>query len=221
MKKTTSKKGKKIEKFIANRYDYILKMFAQADKYRPVFDYVSKHGNYAYAITHAHMVIKVPLELCGIQYKEVEKFPHAENLFSQHISSEENICHVSNLVSGLLNSEYVWRKKMKECEKCNGEGLKTCKCCDYENDCRTCDGTGESDEAVPFAKIKLHNATQGSVSLFNRAYDGTLLNQIAMTAMMLGIDTMTFSNNKDLGKGCIVTLGEVKILIMPKAAIVD
>lgn len=195
-----------------NQYDYVLQLFAQGDTFRDCFNYVHPDGNYAYSVCEGHSAIRIPLSNCGKVYAPVDKFPKAGNLFTDHKIDTENKIATLELMGLFATMQLQWKAKKQACQKCKGDGTVKCKCCENEADCKSCNGSGDSDIDIPFALIQ----PQGkNVKLFGRVYHPRYLNQVLLTALALGAQQITFTNATAPTKGTIVKVADAEVLLMP------
>lgn len=197
----------------ANKYDYVLQMFAQEDSYRPTFKYISFAAGYAYAISEAMAVIRVPIGKCGKIYPAVEKYPSANKMYDEHVSHELHVISTADLLNQFAEMDFRWRTQKEKCKKCSGEGEIKCDHCDNTGNCKPCRGTGVSDIEPPFAQLRLHGK---QIKVFNKCYSPRFLNQILLTALAIDATSMTFSEAKEM-KSTIIRMDlDVEILIMPQ-----
>ncbi len=174
-----------------NKFDYVLQMYAQADSFRQVFKNINRQENYAYSISEAHAIIKVPIEKCGMTYKPVPKFPNAENMYKEHKTDSEHKILTTDLLSLFASSSNTWYAKKLKCAKCKGDGVVTCNHCDNEADCKSCKGTGESSKDVPFAALHVHGK---KLKFFDRLYHPRFINQMIIAAVITGATEITVLN---------------------------
>lgn len=196
---------------IPNQYDYVLQLFAQGDNFRECFNHVHQSGGFAYAVSEAHSAIKIPISNCGKVYEPVDKFPNVDNLFINHKIVSEHTITTLELMGLFAGTQLQWKAKKQACQKCKGDGTVKCKCCENEADCKSCNGSGESGNDIPFSLIR---PCGKNVKLFDRVYQPRYLNQVLLTAIVLGAQQITFTN-ADSNKGTIVKVADAEVLLMP------
>lgn len=187
--------------------DYLIRMFTGSDyHYRPIMTNVCLKNGFLYA-TDAHIVAKVNADLCIKEYSEIEKYPSADVIMSEHVSFEKKVISVDDFFTDLMKIEVCFKPKMIECSDCDGNGTKICEHCDSEYDCKTCSGTGE----VKGSEIELSG--ENDCIVFNRRYKLRYLDMILKTAIYLGVKEIEISNAESLN-GNIFYVGDFTILLM-------
>ena len=193
----------KIMKTIKN--DYLIRQFVGSDAIRPAMTKVNFDNGFVYA-TDAHILCKINADLCVQKYDSVEKYPDVEKVISEHEFIENKTVSVDNLFNDLMKIECCFKPKMIECERCGGSGQHHCDECDYENDCRTCKGTGE----VKGSEMVL--TSEYDCTLFGKKYKLKYLDLIIKTAVYTEVKEIEISNGK--GAGTIFKVGDFTILLM-------
>jgi hypothetical protein len=184
-------------------------MFVGHDSMRPILSQVSLKDGYLYA-TDGIILAKIKAELCCKTYVEVEKYPNAETVVSDHKSIEKKTVSVDQLFNELMKIEVCFKPKMIECSDCDGDGASICGCCGNEGDCNTCNGDGE----VPGKELELTGA-ESRCSLFNKDYGLPFIDTIIKTAVYTGVKEIEISNAEGT-RGTLFTVGDFTILLMPK-----
>lgn len=184
-----------IQKNKANQFDYILQMFTCEDSIREEFKHIHNDGEHCYAVRHAHVLMRVSKELCGLKHEAVRNYPNAKSIFDNNsIVFNENLftITIADLLSILADKKPQWEVQKKNCEKCKGNGYTTCNCCGSEVDCKDCDATGESDENLPYAYAEMSGE---DIKLNKRIYSPTYLNMVSMAFLAIGADTIIVHND--------------------------
>lgn len=142
------------------KYDYLLKTFLSTDfnfGFRPIQVPHTING-FTYA-TDSHILIKVPSNKTK-DYPQKES-PHFEALINQDVfdKGKSFILQSEDLFLALAKIQIAYAYGQKKCEKCEGNGYKTCECCEHENDCKECDGTGgvEDRSSVAVRSINIRD----------------------------------------------------------------
>lgn len=190
------------------RNDYCIRMFTDSgNNMSPAFNQVGLQDGYLYA-TNAHIVGKINADLCVKKYKEVEKFPNAESIISEHNSIEKKTVKVDVLFNDLMKIECCFKPKMIDCEQCEGTGTDTCYHCNSDHDCHDCKGEGE------IAGKELELTSEHDCELFGKKYKLNYLDLIIRTAVFIGVEEIEISNAKDFA-GTLFIVGDFTILLMP------
>lgn len=187
--------------------DYCIRMFVGHDNLRPAMHKVNFENGYLYS-TDAHIVAKIPANLCIHNYVPVEKYPNAEVIFNQHVSLEKKIVSVDTLFNELMKIEVCFKPKMVECDNCD-DGFCTCDHCNSEYECKECRGTGEK----PSNELVLSG--ENNCILFGVKYNLKYLDLILKTAIYTGVKEIEVSNPSDIYSGTIFCVGDFTILLMP------
>lgn len=191
------------------RNDYCIRMFVGSDTMRPAMTKVSLQDGYLYA-TNAWIVGKIKADLCIKNYIAVEKFPNAEKVISDHVSTEKKIVSVDTLFNDLMKIECCFKPKMIDCDSCDGDGVCVCDHCDSEYDCKKCHGKGE----MPGNELEL--TSEHDCVLFGRKYNLKYLDLIIRTAVYTGVKEIEISNGANETSGTVFTVEDFTILLMPR-----
>jgi hypothetical protein len=198
----------------ANNYDYVLSLFRSTDEMRPAMTKVFKQNNFLLA-TDSHSLILVDESLAGLEYEEDEKAPNALGLFDKIVFDTEQILDRDTFLSDIFSLESIWIQNYKYCKKCKGTGTKTCPCCDNENDCEECDGSGTSDDVEAFTKPYL--SCGDVIKLGTTTFDPNFLNRVLQVAYFLDEKQIIFKYPKnEKYKAVLFDVGKARIMIMPK-----
>jgi len=188
--------------------DYCIRQFVSSDTLRPAMTKVNLQDGYLYS-TDAHIVGKIKANLCVHNYIEVEKYPNAEKVISDHESTEKKIVSVNTLFDDLMKIECCFKPKMVDCDNCDGDGVCTCDNCDSKYDCKECNGTGEK------SGNELELTSEHDCILFNKKYKLKYLDLIIRTAVYTGVKEIEISNGKHETSGTVFSVGDFTILLMP------
>jgi hypothetical protein len=126
--------------------DELLYLFVSPDELRPKMVRPYQVGDVVYA-TDGNAIIKVPCSNLAIDYIQDYEFYEVDQFFDR---SNEDPINVQLDLEALTTwmSGLQMRPVYEECPTCEGSGTITCPCCDSENDCKACDGTGDSDKKI-------------------------------------------------------------------------
>ena len=191
------------------RNDYCIRMFVGNDNLRPAMQHVSLENGVLYA-TNAHVIAKIDANLCGKEYKSIEKYPDAKSVFESHKSSESKTISVDDLFHDLMKIDVVFKPKMIECDNCDGDGVAICDYCNSEHKCKECGGTGK----IKTSEMVLSD--EFTCKLFNRSYSLNYLDMIIRTAVFLKVENIEISNGENKHRGSVFIVGDMTILLMPK-----
>jgi hypothetical protein len=204
--------NKKITDMKNLRNDYCIRMFADSgNDLRPYFNEVNFSNGYLYA-TNSHIVGKIKANLCVKKYEEINNFPNAEILFSQHKSTKKTTVSVDSLLNDMMVIECCFKPKMVNCSNCDGSGEDTCSYCDSQHDCKECSGEGKVEGEG------LELTTEHDCEFFDRTYNLRYLDIVLKTAVYCNIKEIEVSNGGEFS-GTLFKVGDFDIIVMPKAEI--
>ena len=199
------------------RYDFMLPFFTASDELRPAMSQVHKDADgYIYA-TDAHMMIRIPADKVGNEYKAVEKFPNAGKLLSEALKRPDNIIR-SIMVDDLIMvlSKAKWCKEMQgdDCPDCNGSGEVVCETCGYSHDCESCNGEGEINKRVAEFSL-LQEEDYFIVQIDQQYFRASFLHVLAIAAKVAGVDSVEFISDGSAASPALFKFDDVVILLMP------
>lgn len=198
-------------------YDFILPFFTASDELRPAMNQVHKDADgYIYA-TDAHMMIRIPADKVGNEYKAVEKFPNAGKLLSEALKRSDNIIRsivVDDLI--MVLSKAKWCKEMQgdDCPDCNGSGEVVCETCGFSHDCESCNGEGEINKRVAEFSL-LQEEDYFIVQIDQQYFRASFLHVLTIAAKVAGVDTVEFISNGSAASPALFKFDDVVILLMP------
>lgn len=196
----------------ANKYDLVLRMYVGNDNLREAMMKVNLKDGFLEA-TNAHIAIRMPAELAGLEYKAVVNYPNFVNVYPKEIV-EEKMVKIDDLVSLMETGRYEFETKSENCDECQGDGYVECKCCGNEADCEQCDGTGKEQVELPYAILRYNGQ---NVFVDGVLFDSRYLHTVYMTALLFGVSEVKLKFQKDKKrKGCLIEIGSAEILMMPK-----
>lgn len=198
-------------------YDFILPFFTASDDMRPAMKQVHKDADgYIYA-TDAHIMIRIPADKVGNEYKTVEKFPNAGKLLSEALNRPDNTTRsivVDDLI--MILSKAKWYKEMQgdDCPDCDGSGEVVCETCGHSHDCERCNGEGEINKRVAEFSL-LQEEDYFIVKIDQQYFRASFLHVLAIVAKVAGVDSVEFISNGSAASPALFKFDEVVILLMP------
>lgn len=199
------------------KYDFMLPFFTGNDDLRPVMKHVHKDADgYIYA-TDAHIMIRIPSDKVGNEYKAVEEFPNGGKLLSEALNRPDNTIRsivVDDLV--MILSKAKWYKEMQcdECPDCNGTGEVVCEVCGHSHDCELCSGEGEINNRVKEFSL-LQTKDSFFVKIDQQCFSASYLHILAISAKVAGVDSIEFISNGSDTYTALFKFEDVVILLMP------
>lgn len=199
------------------RYDFMLPFFTASDVLRPAMNHVHKDADgYVYA-TDAHIMIRIPADKVGNEYKTVEKFPNAWKLLSEALNRPDNTTRsivVDDLI--MILSKAKWYKEMQgdDCPDCDGSGDVVCEACGHSHDCERCNGEGEINKRVAEFSL-LQEEDYFIVKIAQQCFRASFLHVLAIAAKVAGTDTVEFISNGSAASPALFRFDDVVILLMP------
>lgn len=199
------------------RYDFMLPFFTASDELRPSMKQVHKDSDgYIYA-TDAHILIRIPADKVGNEYKTVEKFPNAGKLLSEALNRPDNTIRsivVDDLI--MILSKAKWYKEMQgdDCPDCDGSGEVVCETCGHSHDCERCNGEGEINKRVAEFSL-LQEEDYFIVKIDQQCFRASFLHVLAIAAKVAGADTVEFISNGSAASPALFRFDDVMILLMP------
>lgn len=199
------------------RYDFMLPFFTANDKLRPVMQEIHKDADgYIYA-TDAHVLIRIPADKVGNEYKSIEKFPNAGKLISEALNKPDNISRtiaVDDLI--MVLSKAKWYKQMQgdDCPDCDGSGDVECEACGHSHDCERCNGEGETNKRVAEFSL-LQEDDYFIVKIEQQCFRASFLHILAIAAKVAGVATIEFISTASAVCSALFRFDDVVILLMP------
>lgn len=199
------------------RYDFMLPFYTASDELRPVMQEIHKdEDGYIYA-TDAHVLIRIPADKVGNEYKSVEKFPKAGKLISEALNRPDNISRtiaVDDLIMVLSKAKWYKEVKGDDCPDCDGSGDVVCEACGHSHDCERCNGEGEINKHITEFSL-LHEEDYFVVKIDQQCFRASFLHILAISAKVAGFDTLEFITDRTATSPGLFKFDDVVILIMP------
>lgn len=199
------------------RYDFMLPFYTASDDLRPAMKQVHKDADgYIYA-SDAHVLIRIPTDKVGNEYKTVEKFPNAGKLISEALNRPNNTSYsivVDDLI--MVLSKAKWYKEMQgdDCKECDGTGEVECEACGHSHDCEKCNGSGEVNKRISEFSL-LQEDEYFIVKIDQQCFRASFLHILAISAKVAGFETIEFVSDRTATSSALFRFDDVVILLMP------
>jgi len=191
-----------------NKYDYILNLFVSTNELRPAMRNPGEIDNFVYA-ADGYTCVCVPKKYIDTDYKN-EEYPRANTLFEDIDFTDVYAKFTTESLINVL-ALFKFRYKMLPCSKCDGEGTIHCDCCENENNCKDCGGTGDSNKIHPLL-IKL--ADYGDfIKIKDKFFYAHFIDRVLQVALITRAEVVRLFNRNE---NCFFKIdNDIVILVMP------
>jgi hypothetical protein len=198
-----------------NKYDLVLEILSGGDQERQILSVPNEIDGVVTA-TDTRVLAVFNKSLLASGYESNENYPAAMKLFKEArvINRYRKTVSIDSLIGYYAESSFKMKRKIKECNECDGEGKSYCDCCDNESSCGECDGEGSEDDG-PLEYSILETNEYGVVKINNIRFGSNVLYKFIQSCCLIGVKEVEM-NYSEKGKAVIFTLHEgCEILVMP------